>query len=123
MVARAPLWLKDHWLALEILDHDLQMAIIKQVANRKSPAYLGNLNRRTRKLAYIAKRTIVLVEIKELRLAKPGANILGVHLRIHMPVGKNQVGPSIVVQVEEGVSPSNVGSGAAGDARFIGDIG
>ena len=40
-----------------------------------------------------------------------------------MPVGKNQVGPSIVVQIEEGVSPSNVGRGAAGDARFVGDIG
>src|SRR5271163_4697338 len=99
------------------------MTIVKQVAHRKSPAYLGNLNRGPRKLANIAKRTIVLVEIKQLGFTKLSADILGVHLRIHMPIGKNQVRPSIIVQIEEGVSPSNVGRGAAGDARLVGDIG
>src|SRR5258708_27646561 len=113
---------QNHRFAFQIFDHNLQAPIIEQIANCKPAAYLGNLYRRSGKLAYVTKGPVVLVEIEELRLAKFGADIFGIHLWVDMPVHDDEVCPAIVVQIEESVSPSHIRRGSAGDAGRIRDV-
>src|ERR1700689_1815240 len=97
MVARPSLGAQNHWFPFQVLDHNIQVAVIEQVANCKPATLLWNLYCGTGKLAYVAESAVVLVEIEKLRLAKGGADILCIHLRVDVAVGDNQVGPAIVV--------------------------
>ena len=99
------------------------MAIVEQVANRQSAAHLRDLYRGSGEFTCVAEGTVVLIEIEELRLSKSGADVLSIHLWVDMPIDEDQVRPTIVVYIEEGVSPAHVGCGSAGDTRRAGNVG
>ena len=114
MILRAPFWTKDHWLALQVFDHDIEASVVEEIADSQSAAYLRNSECRSHPPADIAKGAVVLIEEEKLWLPIPSSNILGIHLGIYVSVHNNQIGPAIIVEVEESIAPTNRGCGGGG---------
>src|SRR6202012_438026 len=123
MIDGAALGAQDHRFSLQIFDHNFQVAVVEQVANRKPAAHLRDLYRGSGEFTGVAEGPVVLIKIKQLRLSKSGTDIFDIHLRVNMAIDEDQVRPPIVVYIEEGVSPAHVGCGSAGYPRRAGNVG
>src|SRR5271168_4396635 len=75
MIVGPPLGAQDHRFPLQVLDHNFQVAIVEQVADRQSAAHLRDLNRGSGEFTCVAESTVVLIEIEELWLSKSGTDI------------------------------------------------
>src|SRR6267143_4264981 len=87
---------KNHGFAVQILDHDINIAVVEKISEGRPAADLGNLNRRANLFADIAKRAVALVQEQELWLPVSGPHIESVHLRVDMPVHHEKVSPAVV---------------------------
>ena len=69
VILRIRICTQDHRAAFKVLNDDLQMSIVEQIAHREPPAHLWYLHRRTAQLTDVAERSVVLVGIDQLGFA------------------------------------------------------
>src|SRR5437588_10082726 len=93
-----------------MLNHRFELAIIEEVANGQSTAHLRNLDCSPCLLADVLESSMALVRKQQLGLKIPDVGLNAVHLWIHMSVDQEDIGPSILVKIDKGISPPHVPS-------------
>ena len=114
---------QDHRLAIQILDDNVDMAVVEKIAEGRATADLRDLDRGSDNFADIAKGAVVPVQEQELWLVVSGSDIKSVHLRVDMPVHHKKVGPTVIIKVEKCGAPANVRNGRRGDTGLERNIG
>src|SRR5580704_11694060 len=95
------LFSKDHRLAVQILDDDVDVSVVEEIAEGRAAADLWCLNRRTHEFADIAKRAIASIQEEEFWLPISCTNIESIHLGVDMSVHQKKIRPTIIVKVEK----------------------
>src|SRR5271170_8449913 len=117
VVPRAALGTQNHWPAYQILNHRFELAIVEEVAHGHSTAHLRNLERSPCQLTDVLESSITLIQKQQLRLKVRDLGTSVVHLWIHVSVDQEKILPSIVFEIDEGVSPPHIPSRAIRNPR------
>ena len=91
---------------VHIDDQDLRTSVTIEVAGRQAARRAGRREARTGGCGHVGKASIPEIAIEQGLLAIGFADRRAVDFGIHVPVGENQVGPSILVDIEEGDTPT-----------------
>ena len=123
MIRRPTLWAQNHWLAHQVFNYRLQLAVVEEVGNCHSPADLRNLNRGSRLRTDVLEGSVSLIEEEQLRLTVPKLRVNAVNLWIDVSVDQENVLPSVIIKIHKRVSPSHISTGGRRNTRSAGEIG
>src|SRR6185437_449718 len=110
-------------MAVERIDHNVEFAVVEEVADGHASAYIerGQRGAFDRRLNF---KLFAIDVVEEQGTLFPGGSPGGViDLGIDMAVCDDEVFPAVVVKVEESVAPAEEGDGGLGDAHLIADVG
>src|ERR1035438_8652978 len=108
MVPRTPFGSQDHRLAHQVFDHRFHSSVVEEITHSKAAAHLRNLNRGASLPADVLECSVALIHEQTFRLEKFGRHMSTVHLWIHMPVDQKEILPTIIVEIDKGLSPAHI---------------
>ena len=109
--------------AVEIVGHDIEPAVVVEVANREPPADARFHQGVAEMRRHFLERPVSAVMVEQLALpvSRRGAELDFVELRIDVTVDDDEVEEAVVVVVEERGPPSDIRQADGCDLRLEGD--
>src|SRR5205809_6521767 len=101
---------QQHGRAVEIVDHDVDVPVLVEVAKSGSARRAGLRQRLPGGCGDFLERAVPEIAIKQLPLTVITPGIGAFDLGIDVPVDHEQVQPAVVVVIEEFGSPAHVGN-------------
>src|SRR5712691_3227003 len=102
---------------IQIVDNNIDIAVIIQVAEDGAPSYTLLQKRSAELRGHFGKRPVTVIPVNEIALAE------GWQLGIDVAIDDKQVHPTIVVIVKEHGSPTHVRKTYRGDFSSVGNVG
>src|SRR4030095_2135877 len=96
------------WLSHVQQDH-VDVAVVEDVAESGAAARFQRQSLQTCFLGSFVESTVAVVAVKKNRFLIAGASIDGIDLRINVPVGDQKIQPGVIVHIEKGRAPADVG--------------
>src|SRR5581483_12074276 len=122
VIARSASGTQDCRFPFQVFHDNLLNAVVKQVRQRKAPPYSRSFQRRTCLVAYIAECSVAPIQKELARFTEINSDVCVIHLRVYMTIHRNQVQPSIVIDVIESITPAHVVGRGSRYSRDIRDI-
>src|ERR1700742_3754573 len=120
---RIVLCFEKHGSACQILNDNVESSLVEEVAHSKSPTYLGYSHRRSCLRADIRKCAVSLVQEDKFWFSVRCTRLRIIDLWVDVTVNHNDVQPSGIVQVKEGIAPANEWSSSPGNSGGVRNIG
>ena len=114
---------ENHWRAIDIFDDHVDFSVIVEIAKSRAAACLRDRHGRSHNVADIGECAIPLVQEHKFALAVLRAGNQRVDLGIYMAINHEQIGPSVIVEVDASRAPAHVGECDLSDAGRVGDVG
>ena len=102
---------------IEVVDDDIYIAVIVEVAEYGASANALFQKRRSQLSCNLGKSAVVIVMVYQVALP------IGRDLRVDVTVGYKQIGPAVVIIVEEFCSPTDIGKTNGRNFSCIGNVG
>ncbi len=96
------------WSFAHIDNNNLQFAFVVEISYRKTPRRVGGADAESTLRGKIKKLAIAAIPVEKAGLFEMFGSVGLVNLGIHMPVGDDQILPTIIVKVKKGRTPSQV---------------
>ena len=89
-------------------DDNLQFAVVVEIPDRETARRVGSTDAGSTLRGKIKKLAVAAIPVEQAGLFEMFGSVGLVNLGIHMPIGDDQILPTIVVKVEKGRTPSQV---------------
>src|SRR6478735_11677113 len=106
-MARCALRTPNARLPFEVLDHHFLQPIVEQISDRQPAPHSRKLDCRAGLIADLPECAVARIQKQQARLTEANSNLCIIDLWIDMAVHRNQVQPSVVIEVIEGISPAD----------------
>src|ERR1700730_6575105 len=117
IIGIAPIVAQQLRPTIQIVDNNIDVAIIIQVAEDGAPSYTLLQKRSAELLGHLGKRPVRIILVNEIALA------VAWQLRVDVAIDDKQVDPAIVVIVKELGAPTHVRKTYRGDFSSVGNVG
>src|ERR1700756_296064 len=84
-----------------VRDHNVHKPVVVEIGKSYSASHVGRFKSRATRLAHLYKFSVSFVVEQRIDLPIMGSGRGLLHLRIHMPVGDENVQPPVIVVIEE----------------------
>src|SRR6266850_8206597 len=96
---------KKIWRLVDIIDNDIDIAVVIEVAEGTATTGLRSGCRLTQNFCDIFEFSVLQIAVNHLALFVGGLRLELVHLGIDVTVGQEEVQPAAVIQVDEATTP------------------
>ena len=100
------------------IDQDINETVVIEISERATPGAGQVGNARAGGCGYVAKPSIAQVFIQHLGLFVVSMAVQGIDFGVHVPVHVEEVGPTIVIKIEESAAPTKQ-AGVCGQASGL----
>ncbi len=99
---------QQHRWRVHVADHRGHAAVIPQIAGRQPARRTYRRNPGPGIGGNIGERSVAFVVIQNLRLFEIAAKVLAVHFGINVAIDEQQIGPAVVVHIDERHAPAEI---------------
>src|SRR5579864_1725197 len=102
-----------------VRDHNVHKPVVVEIGKSYSASHVGRFKSRATRLANLYELSVSFVVEQRIDLPVMGSGRGLLHLRIHMPVGDENIQPPVVVVIEETSAETEYIPRRSGDPRFV----